>query len=95
MVTLGRWDAEIVDCCPICGREGKFVMIAPVKWDDIYSCPNCNTSYNSPRMTREVMEDFYRSGVYSRNERNLRNQVYCRGRTNFGERRRALMRKCR
>lgn len=90
MVKLGKWPAEKVDCCPICGVEGKFVLTAPTPIDDItldvYSCPGCNTCYNNPRMTKETMEKYYSDAEYIdyvvATQRN--------GRGSFGERRRSL-----
>jgi SAM-dependent methyltransferase len=89
MVALGKWDAEIVDRCTICGTRGQFVLKAPTIYDDIYLnvhiCPKCNCTYNSPRMTEKSMGEFYSSGVYIDNTNKNRN-----GRGSFGERRRAL-----
>lgn len=89
MVTLGKHAAEIVDRCPVCDVEGVFVLSAPTLPDKIivsvYSCPNCNCTYNSPAMTKKVMAEFYSSGAYFEHVSVVRD-----GRGSFGERRRSL-----
>lgn len=95
MVNLAGFAAEIVECCPLCSGKGEFVFNAPTPYLkktgtnkiclDVYTCPDCNTSYNSPRMTREAMRAFYSSGEYFDHVTDIR-----RNRGSFGERRRAL-----
>ena len=89
MVALGEYAAEIVECCPICSGEGEFVFTAPVLYNeislDVYSCPDCNCTYNNPRMTKEAMSEYYSSGEYYYHVTEIR-----KGRGSFGERRRAL-----
>ncbi len=79
---------EIVECCPICGTDGEYQMTAPTRQGinlDVYSCPTCNVTYNSPRMTKDAMKEFYSSGEYFDGVREPR-----RIRGDFGERNRAL-----
>ena len=88
MVTLGKFAAENVDSCPVCGGDGEFKIDAPTQYDftlSVYYCPNCESSYNNPRMTKEAMDEFYAGGEYMANTLVKRN-----GRGSFGERRRAL-----
>jgi len=89
MVKLGKYDAEVVEYCPICRTVGEFIVKATTDNKDInfdvYICPKCNCSYNSPRMTPEAMTEYYSSGDYITRTLEKRN-----GRGNFGERRRAL-----
>ena len=89
MVTLGEYAAENVECCVICGGKGEFVFNAPTPHDDIaldvYSCPDCKCTYNSPRMTEDAMASFYQSGEFFNRANNTRN-----GRGDYGERHRAV-----
>lgn len=86
MVMLGEYEAEEVECCPICKGEGAFMISNPdpsIKAVlSAYMCLRCGCMYLSPKMTPEAMNEYYRSGDY------LRRSKY----SNFMERRRALMR---
>lgn len=89
MVMLGKWQAEEIDCCPICGGEGRFVMTAPdpsqgeIITLNVYECKKCSCAYNNPRMTKDAMNDYYQSGDYIKGFENY---------DDFGERRRAMVR---
>lgn len=86
---IGKYNAENVVRCPICGTVGSFIFDAPtldvsINFD-VHNCPNCNCTYNDPRMTESEMVRFYQSGDYIKRTLKKRN-----GRDNFGERNRAL-----
>lgn len=59
---------EPVDCCPVCGGEGRHdLSIQDHELDvvlSVYSCKRCDTSYHNPRMTKESMAEYYSSGTY-------------------------------
>lgn len=63
------YELEPVECCPVCGEEGKFEFTQPPLELDIelsvYYCPECQCSYHNPRMTAESMHEYYRSGDYA------------------------------
>lgn len=83
---LGKYEAEIVECCPVCGGDGKYVCEAKSQRDNIpitvYECPDCESAYNNPRMTRESVFEYYKSGDYAGGHKS----------NNNGERARALRR---
>lgn len=81
MKVLG-YDAEPVECCPICDGTGEFIMDIPDGYA-VHTCKNCGCTYLNPKMTADAMEEYYRSGDYV-------GQFTSNG--DFFERRRAMMR---
>jgi len=65
-----EYDYELVMACPVCGGKGEFEVAARHKEGSLkliiqlYSCPNCNSSYHNPRMTEASMVKYYESGKY-------------------------------
>ena len=65
-----NYQCEDVDCCPVCGGEGKFDVsrddeeLGKIVNIQMYSCVDCESVYHNPRMTKEIMEDYYASGVF-------------------------------
>lgn len=61
---------ESVESCPVCGFIGEFD--SSVKNDEVdgiaeirlYSCGNCNSFYQNPRMSEKAMKEYYSSGQY-------------------------------
>jgi 2-polyprenyl-3-methyl-5-hydroxy-6-metoxy-1,4-benzoquinol methylase len=57
-----------VDCCPVCGGEGRFDLANLDRELNIelrmHSCKRCNSSYHNPRMSSAAMAEYYSSGKY-------------------------------
>lgn len=57
---------ETLEHCPICGGDGS--LIIQDKSDlVIYRCCDCDVAYQNPRLDREELDNYYRSGEYHRN----------------------------
>jgi SAM-dependent methyltransferase len=91
MVKLGKYDAEEVKDCPICGGNGDFVLTTKARPEEdimlsFYICDDCQVVYQNPRMTKEATHEYYSNGDYF--EYKSKRDGGC----NHGERHRALAR---